>query len=181
MILPRFHYQGLIHTFYHSFQSISDSIKTPLPGVDSHILSFISVILSRLHYQGLIHILSSTSVILPRLLTMGWFTHFIIHFSDSTKTPLPGVDSHILSSTSVILPRLHYQGWFTHFIIYCICIIFIICRSPGGTPLVNRKKKLRKGTGLAPIMATALKKKFIVRKISCIYKQQGDSLFKKLF
>jgi hypothetical protein len=36
--------------------------------------------------------------------------------------------------------------------------------------LVNRKKKLRKGTGLAPIMAVALKNKFIVSKISCIYK-----------
>jgi len=86
-----------------------------------------------------------------------------------------------LSSTSVILQRLHYQGLIHTFYHILYMYIFIIFRSPGGTPLVNRKKKLRKGTGLAPIMATALKKKFIVSKISYIYKQQGDFLLINLF
>ncbi|XP_071181243.1 proline-rich protein 11-like [Mytilus edulis] len=36
-----------------------------------------------------------------------------------------------------------------------------IKRSPGGTPQVNRKRKMRRGSGLAPVMATALRKKFI--------------------
>jgi hypothetical protein len=57
-------------------------------------------------------------------------------------------------------------------------IIFIICRSPGGTPLVNRKKKLRKGTGLAPIMAVALKNKFIVSKISISLSKIKGKMYK---
>ena len=37
-----------------------------------------------------------------------------------------------------------------------------VFRSPGGTPVMDRKRKRSTGTGLTPIMTRALKKKFLV-------------------